>query len=77
MRPIELSLRQTFGAKQISKLAPAWVRIASLCGLIISLLAIVFTVFPIIGVRSPLDRRGPPERSDPGSGSAQRAHKAD
>ena len=42
------------GAKQISKLAPAWVRVASLCGLIISLLAIVFTVFPIIGVRSPL-----------------------
>ena len=42
------------GAKQISKLAPPWVRIASLCGLIISLLAIVFTVFPIIGVRSPL-----------------------
>jgi glutamate:GABA antiporter len=43
-----------FGAKQISKGAPTWVRIASLCGLIISLLAIVFTVFPIIGVRSPL-----------------------
>jgi amino acid transporter len=42
------------GAKQISRGAPAWVRIASLCGLIISLLAIVFTVFPIIGVRSPL-----------------------
>ena len=29
------------------------------------------------GVRSPLDRRGPPDRSDPASGSAQRAHKAD
>ena len=43
-----------FGAKQISNGAPTWVRIASLCGLIISLLAIVFTVFPIIGVRSPL-----------------------
>jgi amino acid transporter len=42
------------GAKQISEQAPGWVRIASLCGLIISLLAIVFTVFPIIGVRSPL-----------------------
>jgi hypothetical protein len=29
------------------------------------------------GVRSPLDRRGPADRSDPPSGSEQRAHKAD
>ncbi|TLZ43257.1 MAG: integron integrase [Gammaproteobacteria bacterium] len=28
-------------------------------------------------VRSPLDRRGPPDRSDPGPKSAQRAHEAD
>ncbi len=42
------------GATQIREGAPLWVRIASLCGLIVSLLAIVFTVFPIIGVRSPL-----------------------
>jgi glutamate:GABA antiporter len=42
------------GARQISQAAPLWVRIASFCGLIVSLLGIGFTVFPIIGVRSPL-----------------------
>jgi len=29
------------------------------------------------GVRSPLDRRGPPDQSNPTSGSAQRAREAD
>lgn len=42
------------GAKQISKAAPLWVRVSSACGLLVSLLAIGFTIFPIIGVRSPL-----------------------
>ena len=42
------------GAASISRAAPRSVRIAAGCGLIISLLAIVFTVFPIVDVRSPL-----------------------
>jgi amino acid transporter len=43
-----------FGARQISQGAPLWVRAASFCGLIVSILAIVFTIFPIIDVRSSL-----------------------
>ncbi len=40
------------GAKNIIKNAPAWLRVASACGFIVSLAAIWFTIFPIIGVRS-------------------------
>ena len=43
-----------FGAAKISRSAPLWVRLAAGCGLIISVLAIVFTVFPIVDVPSPL-----------------------
>ncbi len=40
------------GAARIRGGAPLWVRIAAACGLLISLLAIVFTVFPIVDVQS-------------------------
>ena len=40
------------GAVRIRGGAPLWVRIAAACGLLISLLAIVFTVFPIVDVQS-------------------------
>ncbi len=42
------------GLNNISRNAPMWVRLSAACGLIVSLLAIVFTVFPIVDVRSPL-----------------------
>jgi amino acid transporter len=41
-----------FGARQISHNAPWWVRGAAACGLIVSILAIVYTIFPIVDVRS-------------------------
>jgi amino acid transporter len=41
-----------FGGKTISQNAPGWVRLAASCGLLISLLAIVYTIFPIVDVRS-------------------------
>lgn len=40
------------GAKSLSRDAPIWVRVAAIFGLIVSLLAIGFTIFPIIGVSS-------------------------
>jgi glutamate:GABA antiporter len=43
-----------FGAKTIRQQAPWWVCVTAACGLIVSLLAIVFTIFPIIGVQSVL-----------------------
>ncbi len=43
-----------FGAAALRKGAPLWLRIAALAGIITSLLAIFFTVFPIIDVPSPL-----------------------
>ena len=43
-----------FGAAKISRNAPVWVRVAAGLGFLISILAIVFTVFPIVDVRSPL-----------------------
>jgi amino acid transporter len=42
------------GASAIRSGAPIWLRIAALCGLSVSLLAIFFTVYPIIDVPSPL-----------------------
>ena len=42
------------GAAAIRSRAPIWLRIAALCGLSVSLLAIFFTVYPIIDVPSPL-----------------------
>src|SRR5437660_1424032 len=42
------------GAAAIRSRAPIWLRIAALCGLGVSLLAIFFTVYPIIDVPSPL-----------------------
>jgi amino acid transporter len=43
-----------FGAKKISRDAPLWVRIAAACGLLVALLAIFYTIFPIVDVRSQL-----------------------
>jgi glutamate:GABA antiporter len=43
-----------FGAPAIRSGAPIWLRIAALCGAGVSLLAIFFTVYPIIDVPSPL-----------------------
>lgn len=40
------------GAKNIRKDAPGWLRVVAIIGLSVSLLAIGFTIFPIIGVRS-------------------------
>ena len=42
------------GAGAISRGAPVWLRVAALCGCGVSLLAIFFTVYPIIDVPSPL-----------------------
>jgi amino acid transporter len=42
------------GASAIRSGAPIWLRIAALCGLGVSVLAIFFTVYPIIDVPSPL-----------------------
>jgi len=42
------------GAAAIRSRAPIWLRIAALCGLGVSLLAIFFTVYPIIDVPSPV-----------------------
>src|SRR5438105_2306495 len=43
-----------FGAAPIRSGAPIWVRIAAVCGALVSLSAIFFTVYPIIDVPSPL-----------------------
>ncbi|MEP6604225.1 MAG: APC family permease [Spartobacteria bacterium] len=43
-----------FGASAIRRGAPLWLRIASFSGLAVSLLAIFFTVYPIIDVPSPM-----------------------
>jgi amino acid transporter len=43
-----------FGAQSIRQSANVWLRVAAMSGLAVSLLAIWFTIFPIIGVRSPL-----------------------
>ena len=40
------------GARSLSRDAPIWLRVAAIFGLIVSLLAIGFTIFPIIGVSS-------------------------
>jgi amino acid transporter len=40
------------GAKEITKGAPIWLRIAALCGVVVSLIAIYFTIFPIVDVRN-------------------------
>jgi glutamate:GABA antiporter len=43
-----------FGASSVRSSAPLWLRIASVCGCGVSLLAIFFTVYPIIDVPNPL-----------------------
>jgi len=43
-----------FGAGAIRASAPIWLRVAAICGAGVSLLAIFFTVYPIIDVPSPL-----------------------
>lgn len=43
-----------FGASSVRSNAPLWLRIASVCGCGVSLLAIFFTVYPIIDVPNPL-----------------------
>jgi len=43
-----------FGAAAIRSGAPIWLRIAAVCGALVSLLTIFFTVYPIIDVPSPL-----------------------
>src|SRR5258705_1377254 len=43
-----------FGAGAIRASAPIWLRVAAICGAGVSLLAIVFTIYPIIDVPSPL-----------------------
>src|SRR6266705_1519429 len=43
-----------FGAGAIRSGAPVWLRVAAICGAAVSLLAIFFTVYPIIDVPSPL-----------------------
>ena len=42
------------GAQAVRQSASIWLRLAAISGLIVSILGIVFTVFPIIGVISPL-----------------------
>ena len=42
------------GASAIRSPAPIWLRIAAICGALVSLSAIFFTVYPIIDVPSPL-----------------------
>jgi amino acid transporter len=43
-----------FGAGAIRSSAPVWLRIAAICGAVVSLSAIFFTIYPIINVPSPL-----------------------
>jgi glutamate:GABA antiporter len=43
-----------FGARAIRSRAPIWLRIAAICGAVVSLSAIFFTIHPIIDVPSPL-----------------------
>jgi amino acid transporter len=43
-----------FGAAAIRSGAPIWLRVAAICGALVSLSAIFFTVYPIIDVPSPL-----------------------
>jgi hypothetical protein len=43
-----------FGARAIRSGAPIWLRITAICGALVSLSAIFFTVYPIIDVPSPL-----------------------
>jgi amino acid transporter len=43
-----------FGAGALRLGAPVWLRIAAICGAVVSLSAIFFTVYPIIDVPSPL-----------------------
>src|SRR4029077_21029346 len=43
-----------FGARAIRANASIWLRIACLCGTIVALLAIFYTVYPIIDVPNPL-----------------------
>ena len=43
-----------FGAAAIRSRAPIWLRVAAICGAAVSLCAIVFTIYPIIDVPSPL-----------------------
>src|SRR6266699_1733663 len=43
-----------FGAAAIRSRAPIWLRVAAICGAAVSLSAIVFTIYPIIDVPSPL-----------------------
>src|SRR3954453_6115427 len=43
-----------FGASSVRSGAPVWLRVASVCGCGVSLLAIFFTVYPIIDVPNPL-----------------------
>ena len=43
-----------FGAAAIRSCAPIWLRIAAICGALVSLSAIFFTIYPIIDVPSPL-----------------------
>ena len=44
-----------FGARAIRSGAPIWLRIAAICGALVSLFAIFFTIHPIIDVPSPLN----------------------
>jgi glutamate:GABA antiporter len=43
-----------FGASAIRSGAPIWLRIAAICGAVVSLSAIFFTIYPIIDVPKPL-----------------------
>jgi hypothetical protein len=43
-----------FGALEIRSSATIWLRIAAICGVVVSLSAIFFTIYPIIDVPSPL-----------------------
>jgi amino acid transporter len=43
-----------FGAAAIRSRAPIWLRVTAICGALVSLSAIFFTVYPIIDVPSPL-----------------------
>jgi amino acid transporter len=43
-----------FGAAAIRSGAPIWLRVAAICGAAVSLSAILFTIYPIIDVPSPL-----------------------
>ncbi|HKW75225.1 MAG TPA: APC family permease [Terriglobales bacterium] len=43
------------GSRQLRSVLPAWVKLASLCGLVSSLVALVVTVYPIVSVTSRLE----------------------